>query len=86
MRLQLLTPPGTRTVPIRLDDTGPWIRVHFFKGFAEVTDPRRIERLVNCNYARVVGGGSSDDSGGAAHPVTGPGEARDPHPDRPQWN
>jgi hypothetical protein len=82
MRLQLLTPPGTRTVPIKLDDTGPWISVYFFIGFAEITDPRLIKRLVNCEYARVVGGGF----GGAAHPVTGPGEASDPHPDRPLWN
>ena len=82
MRLQLLTPPGTRTIPIRLDDTGPWISVYFFKGFAEITDPRLINRLVNCSYARVVRGGS----GGAAHPLTGPGEARDPHPDRPHWH
>ena len=82
MRLQLLNPPGTRTVPIRLDDTGPWISVYFFKGFAEVTDPQLIKRLVNCNYVRVVGGGS----GGSTHPVMGLGEPRDPHPDRPQWN
>ena len=83
MRLQLLTPPGTRTVPIRLDDTGPWISVYFFKGFAEITDPRLIKRLVNCNYARVIGGGTSD---GSAPLIQQRGEARDPHPDRPQWN
>jgi hypothetical protein len=51
MLLRLLTPPWSRDLVLRLDDSGPWIRVRFRDGEAELIDPRLIARLVNGNYA-----------------------------------
>jgi hypothetical protein len=67
MLLQLTNAPGTRDVSIRLDDSGPWVRVHFKDGYARVSDLRVCRRLVDGGYAvRVDGAAGSSWAAGAA--------------------